>query len=258
MLLTTPIDPLFLVLPLLLSLVLSNSSSSAVTLANALSLEKTGKRTDRFLPLDDLLESLSRVERCRLAAPFSTQHQPKAGTKHTIDQDEDIHQYEEPTNEDEWMGSEDVERLCSMTRVRNRVVEMCQAQGRFLFLMSSNDFQLTSPLITSTDISGQTFYRPSIESSLSLLKTKLTRLADPSTFASVPSLRRGLITLGLGPLIDSQEALIKNESGDPVKPTEMSASDEKVLELARIRVVADVIGEYLEDSVRVALMAEYE
>jgi hypothetical protein len=117
----TPIDPLFLVIPLLVSL-LSRPGKSANDVAReqpfsaTLSLETAGgSRTDRFLPLDDLILEASRTDGYRLPEPFA---QPR----------------KEPEPDDavrgeEWMGSRDVVELCRLGCMRTRLADACETNG---------------------------------------------------------------------------------------------------------------------------------
>jgi hypothetical protein len=125
LLLFTPIDPLFLVIPLLVSLLTTRSKSSATKpttdsgFSATLKLETSEtKREDRFLPIDDLIIEASRTEGYRLAEPFAEVKNEEEGKG--------------KGEEEEWMGNEDLVGMCRLESVRSRIKDACETQCEFL------------------------------------------------------------------------------------------------------------------------------
>lgn len=125
----TPIDPLFLVIPLVASLLASRSKSNSekdlkadTAFSTTLELETDGtsNRSDRFLPLDDLIIEASRTAGYRLDEPFADAIKGK--TEDKGDGADAVH------DEAEWMGNEDVIRLCQLLSVRQRLKDACETQ----------------------------------------------------------------------------------------------------------------------------------
>jgi hypothetical protein len=123
----TPIDPLFLVIPLVASLLSSrskpNADTSNTTFSETLELETTASttRSDRFLPLDDLIIEASRTAGYRLEEPFAEVVKGKVEEK-VEEKDED------------WMGNEDVVKLCQLVSVRERLKDACETQCESMYV----------------------------------------------------------------------------------------------------------------------------
>lgn len=112
-----PIDPLFLVIPFLVSLLSRgrpNESPGERPFTATLALESSGgARTDRFLPLDDLVLEASRTRGYRLPEAFAP-----AGK-------------DEPRKDgDEWTGCGDLVELCRLDGVRTRISHACETKGQ--------------------------------------------------------------------------------------------------------------------------------
>lgn len=121
----TPIDPLFLVIPLLVSLLARggkpNEPRNERPFTATLALEQAsgdGVRTDRFRPLDDLVLEASRAREYRLPEAFA-----RAGKKGEEEEEEDGSQ-----EEGEWMGSRDLVELCRLDCVRARISHACETK----------------------------------------------------------------------------------------------------------------------------------
>jgi hypothetical protein len=110
------------------------------------------------------------------------------------------------------------------------------------------------------ELADQTFYRPSLTSILDALQQKLDDLSDPTTFDSLPSLKRNLASIGLGPLTETlrEEGTGPGEAPVEIKVDVRRAQDEKVLKLARIKIASEVIGQYLEVDTKDALVRSFE
>jgi hypothetical protein len=117
----------------------------------------------------------------------------------------------------------------------------------------------------SIEIGSDTFYRPSLSAVLDWLRTKLDNLAVEGTFESIPSMKRSLVSLGLGHLVRSSTTAIGHEEKEgvdvditvAVEATRKEA-DKEVLGLARVRIASEILGEYLEPQTRDALLVDYE
>ena len=146
----TPINPLYLVIPLLVAQITNTSNSSSTTLQTAIEREKANRRTDRFLPFDDLLDSLTRLDRCRLPRPFippSSERGKNRARGEVMRMDMGVEEEDEMDLEIERMrmkagrvedeqvdqgeGNEDVGRFCEVECVRKLVKGLCETQGKF-------------------------------------------------------------------------------------------------------------------------------
>lgn len=123
----TPIDPLFLVIPLVASLLTRSKSddSPQTGFRKTLALESCAgsgpsKRDDRFLPLDDLIIEASRTGSYRLVEPFA-------------ESGKGVGEVKDEGDEAEWMGSADVVALCALDCVRTRLKDACETQSESLF-----------------------------------------------------------------------------------------------------------------------------
>lgn len=121
----TPIDPLFLVIPLVASLLSSRFKPTANikadnTFSETLEIETEAPKTrsDRFLPLDDLITEASRMPGYKLDEPFA--EMVKGKTEETVE-----------APEEEWMGNEDLVKLCQLASVRQRLKDVCETQCEY-------------------------------------------------------------------------------------------------------------------------------
>lgn len=246
LLLFTPIDPIFLIIPLLVSLLTTRSKSSPTTKPDAfsttLSLESSdAKREDRFLPLDDLIGEASLQEVYRLAEPFAEVGKGEGKQE----------------KEGEWMGCEDVVRLCRLESVRSRLKDACETQCELLslFLRLEPIFN-TSPAFNASDESeATTFYRPSPARILTILRAKTTALAHPPTFAAFPSLVAQILRNGLDEEVLAAYRGALDEEGGKEREVERK---KRIAEQARVRVACEIIGGYLSPDVFQALVSSYE
>lgn len=135
----TPIDPLFLLIPLVVSLLTNHSKSNRAqndskhvdkTFSTVLHLENDEKatRTDRFLPLDDLITEASRMDVYKLEEPFTVTKKGKTGDAADVSELDAVMKREE----EEWTGNEDVVRLCELQSVRERLRSICETQSESL------------------------------------------------------------------------------------------------------------------------------
>lgn len=144
LLLYTPIDPTFILIPLLL-LVLSrtpldtsscslSSNSKSKSLTNNddpssfffhyLESERSGtKNRSRFLPLDDLIHEVATSKEYRLEEPFRSRGKQQ---RHGRGEDE-MEGVEE--GQGEVRVNEDLLRLCDLPRVRKVLKELCEEQS---------------------------------------------------------------------------------------------------------------------------------
>lgn len=116
-------------------------------------------------------------------------------------------------------------------------------------------------------IASETYYRPSLLNILAFLRKKLDDLSQEETFDAQPSLRRGLVGLGLGHLLTEQVRHSTKDGGDGVEvDVEVKVEvqrgtgeeEDEVLKLARVRLAGEVLGQYLEPRMKAALMGSYE
>lgn len=130
----TPIDPLFLVVPLVASLLSSRSKPNAdntkidTSFSQTLDIENdpSQSRSDRFLPLDDLIVEASRTEGYKMEQPFA--EVVKGKTEEKVDVVEG----------GEWMGNEDAVKLCQLVSVRERLKDACETQCESFYLVQSS------------------------------------------------------------------------------------------------------------------------
>jgi hypothetical protein len=114
----------------------------------------------------------------------------------------------------------------------------------------------------SIAIASETYYRPNLDGIVTWLRERLSLLIDSETFDQQPSLKRGLVSLGLGPLLHDlsvSDRQLQEQGGEvEVKVKVRREEDEQVLRLARVRLASDVLGQYLEPGTREAIVESYE
>jgi hypothetical protein len=113
-----------------------------------------------------------------------------------------------------------------------------------------------------TAIASETYYRPNLDGIVTWLRQRLSLLIEGETFEQQPSLKRGLVSLGLGPLLHDlsvSDRQLQEQGGEvEVKVKVRREEDEQVLRLARVRLASDVLGQYLEPGTREAIVESYE
>jgi hypothetical protein len=130
----TPVNPAYVVIPLLVALATSETTSIQTALEDG----KSGSRTDRYLPFDDLTESLSKLQRCRLEGPFTRlplSSKPKGKQKQVLNEDEDdVSAGADQTADGGGLrtANEDVLRLCRIENVRHTLKRFCETEGKFV------------------------------------------------------------------------------------------------------------------------------
>ena len=280
----TPINPKYLLIPLLISYATgrtsSSSSQSHITLPQALERQRTGERSDKFLPVDDLVEALARLPRNRLAMPFAETRSSKLPDRRRREVEEDLEDMDEMDREMErlrpgglsnetddaargraWEENEDVARFLNVPIVKQALLSLCESQGMSLKVYYPADMralELRRSLVAA--ISSTMYYRPSLDGIINWLRSRLSNIASVDTFEQQPSLRRGLVSLGLGPLLESLMDQHTEEQGVEieVKVKVRAEEDERVLELARVRLAGDILGQYIEPGTKAALLESYE
>ncbi|KAJ9113235.1 hypothetical protein QFC22_006074 [Naganishia vaughanmartiniae] len=258
----TPIDPLFLLIPLVVSLLSTRSRSTTraqrgskapdTTFSTVLDLEndENASRTDRFLPLDDLISEASRMEVYKLEEPFTVVKKGRNGDTVEGSELDGLMKREE----DEWTGNEDVVRLCELQSVRQRLRNVCETQK---FPPSTEDEALP------TTIDQDTFYRASPRLVLDLLRIKVDKLANAATLSSFPSLLKQILRGGVDEdMLYAYQAVLEGAEQvvDKVqlKKNAEAARKQKVADQARVKVACEIIGQYLSADVFQCLVKSYE
>ncbi|KAI5449995.1 hypothetical protein NCC49_003886 [Naganishia albida] len=232
----TPIDPLFLVIPLVASLLSSRFKPTANikadnTFSETLEIETEAPKTrsDRFLPLDDLITEASRMPGYKLDEPFA--EMVKGKTQETVE-----------APEEEWMGNEDVVKLCQLASVRQRLKDVCETQ----YITASED---------------STYYRASPQRILQILRIKVDKLAAPETLATFPSLVKQILRNGLDEeFLDAYKAAMVDEVEDKTQQRkhEEVVKRQRIAEQARTRVACEIVGGYLAPDVHQCLVRSYD
>ncbi|KAJ9119988.1 hypothetical protein QFC24_005471 [Naganishia onofrii] len=264
----TPIDPLFLLIPLVVSLLSTRSRSTraqndnkapVTTFSTVLNMETDEKatRTDRFLPLDDLIAAASQMDVYKLEEPFAVAKKGKHGDATDSTELDALMKREE----EEWTGNEDVVRLCQLQSVRQRLRDLCETQtylGLFSEFPSTTDDD-TQP----TTIDQDTFYRASPRLVLGLLRLKVDKLADAATLSSFPSLLKQILRGGVDEdILDAYQAVLGGaenvEDKAQLKKTAEVPRKRKVADQARVKVACEIIGQYLSADVFQCLVKSYD
>jgi hypothetical protein len=141
----TPIDPLFLLIPLVVSLLSpsckpcsSSNPPSSETAAAAAAGVAFGKNPNaaRYLPLDDLIYEASLARGyCRLDKPFTSRVDGRGKVKSVSTSWVRVDEEEETACEDEGdrESNEDVMRLFELDGIKVLLRELCEDQGEFFF-----------------------------------------------------------------------------------------------------------------------------
>lgn len=273
LLLYTPIDPFFLVVPMLLVLLSqippspqASSSSSSSFFAQQLAAENKKSSRSRFLPLDDLVHEVASSSEYRLPKPFPSRKRKRV----EVDQDEDD-TATGTTGEGARDWNEDVVRLCELESVREAMKAVCevqsewplgygdpgvhgQADGRIGWSpVGFAHKQEDSANITSQD---GTYYRPSATRMIEIIRRKIDAVSralltqhpeggsDETTNTPFPTLVRQLARDG----IDLERLQTQSQSKD----------DELVTRQAAERVAIQVIGQWLPSVVVQSVTESYE
>lgn len=280
----TPIDPLFLLIPLVVSLLSTRSRSTraqndnkapVTTFSTVLNMETDEKatRTDRFLPLDDLIAAASQMDVYKLEEPFAVAKKGKHGDATDSTELDALMKREE----EEWTGNEDVVRLCQLQSVRQRLRDLCETQSKSsrqtqascthhtpAYLGLFSEFPSTTDDDTQpTTIDQDTFYRASPRLVLGLLRLKVDKLADAATLSSFPSLLKQILRGGVDEdILDAYQAVLDGaenvEDKAQLKKTAEVTRKRKVADQARVKIACEIIGQYLSAEVFQCLVKSYE
>ncbi|KAJ9104675.1 hypothetical protein QFC21_002173 [Naganishia friedmannii] len=223
--------------------------------------DEKATRTDRFLPLDDLITEASQMEVYKLEEPFTVTKKGKKGDVADVSELDSLMKREE----EEWTGNEDVVRLCDLQSVRQRLRDLCETQKTPSPAHAAlPEFPLSTDEVTQpTTIDQDTFYRASPRLILDLLRSKVDKLANAATVSSFPSLLKQILRGGVDEdMLNAYQAVIDDvervEDKAQLKKHAEMVKTQRVADQARVKVACEIIGQYLSAEVFQCLVNSYD